>query len=211
MVKKSRGKQRGIQQFSLRKHRVLSRPDTKKIRTSLQITNFDKIISNWTGKALSYVKVACSKLNLVPFEFSPDNGQWVPCSTWGAAVHYILTFLAIVARNLNLTVSSIATNGYDLNSMICTAFFMVSLVSSTGIIGSSCSPKETLDLVNGLDAHLNWIQEETGKTQSLFGRTAENIRIFWIVLILHLASLNLTITSIFWTVFRHHATDSYRV
>ena len=198
MVKKSRGKQRGIQQFSVRKHRVFSRPDTKNIRTSLRVTNFHRTLSRWTEKTWSYMKTVCTKYNLVPFKVNPDNDLWLLCSTKRAVAHYILVTLivGVVTRNLILSVTSLATYGFNFSSLISLVFFLASCVFAAGIIGSSGSPKETVDLVNGLDAYLEWIRKETGKPQTLFWSTSENIKVIWTVLIFHVSSFDLTVISV---------------
>ena len=199
MVKKSRGKKGGVQQFSVRKHRVLARPDVTKSGTSVESKDYDKLISRWAEITWSYVSIVCTKLKLVPFLFSSESGRWIACSRWKAAVHYSLVILifAVTTRNLIVTVSSIADNGLDFKSIISISFFLLSFTSfAAGILGSSYTRKEMVDLMNGWATHLEWIQEATGRSQSIFGSTSDNIKMIGAVWLFHLICFDFTVVTI---------------
>ena len=128
-----------------------------------------------------------------------------------SSLSIVIMILAVATRNLIVTICSIAAKGLDFSSIISIAFFLPSFTSCAGIIASSYTRKEVLDLMNGWATHLEWIQEATGRGQSIFGSTADNINMAYSVLAFHLICFDFTVATIVFATFRQHSSDSYKV
>ena len=195
MVKKSRGKQRGIQQFSVRKHRV--RLPFNAVELTPEISTYGEKLSKLTLKIWSYLSIACFRFNLLPFKGTPD-GKLVLCSARRRVIHYVLAALAVamVLRHLILSIWCLLTDGFNLNSIMCLCWLMYYSAATSGGIGSSYTTAEMMDLINSWQAQIDWIEGETGNSVSIYGKTADNIKVIWTTLIFHLIPMEFAVGSV---------------
>ena len=199
MVKKAREKQRGLQRFFVQKHKVRLGLDAKLL--SIKITSESaKKISEWAQKTWSYLSKICTQLNLLPFQAN-SNGLWVLCPTGRVSVHYILVacFLSVVARQLFVSLSCLADDGFNPTSIICLCVFMFSAASAAGGIGSSYTPTEIMALLNSWGPNVKWLEEEGGNELSVFGDTSDNVKVIGTALGFYWMSSEIAVATIFVT------------
>ena len=195
MVKKSRGKQRGIQQFSVRKHKVRLHFDIEDL--SPIKGNYDDKISKLSLKTWLYLSFLCTKLNLIPLKISP-GGQWVLCSPRRRVVHYAVVALvvAMIIRQLLQSVSYLGVHGFNLNSTAGLCFLMYYVAACSAAIASSFTTTKMVDLMNSWQPQIDWIEETTGNAVSIYSRTSDNIKIILTTIIFHLVSMELAVGSV---------------
>ena len=192
MVKKSRGKQRGILQFSVRKHQVRTHFDGHDVHQGK--TDYEETVSQLAQITLSYLTFVCSKFNLLPFEPNAD-GTLVPLSVMrGVIQHGIVTlFLSMMIRHLFLFIWCMAADGVDLNSIMCLTYFIYNFSTTSVAIVSTFNARGTMDMINSWQPQIDWIAEETGSNVSIYGRTMDNIKVTVTAVTFHLVALEFAV------------------
>ena len=191
MVKKSRGKQRGIQQFSVRKHRVHLRFGVNNDSSS-ERTTYDDKIAELCQTTWWYLSFACSKCNLVPFEAATDD-QLILRSATRRVIHYAFAalVLAMTIRHLVVTIWCLMTDGMNLNSVVCLCFLMYNFAVTAAGAASSFRADEMISLINSWQPQLDWIEQETGNGVTIYDRTSDNIKVTLPTFIFHLIAMEL--------------------
>ena len=198
MRKKSRGKRRQIQQFSVQR-RIYLRPhaDTSSSHEK-SFSTYDKKLAQLSRNIWSYLSRFCVKYDLVPFQVRTDSGLWIPSHISRITIHYILAALTLTVtlRNLILALTFTAGRGLNQVQVWSLSFFLFSFTSIAGWIGSSFTPKEMMDLMNSWDIHLCWLEEDLGSKLSIFGSTRDNIKLIWTCGLFHMIPLEMTVGSV---------------